>query len=1031
MATPRQAESTDAAWRELCAVLDEELQSLPAKFREPLLLCYLEGRTTDEAAKELDWSLRTLKRRLEQGRERLRMRLTRRGLTLSLAMLSAGLVPQASAVPAVLTATTVKAAVEFAARVRQGSASTAVVHLAEGILKSSAARRVNLSAAVLLITSLVAAGTGAAIHHALTASGEPANHVTRTESPGLAGNDEADTVIVGDKLPEGVLVRLGTQQWRHHHSTADLAVAFSPNGELLSTGGAGSTRLWQTATGKLLFTFRGNYGHGLFSPDGKWLALDNGRLVDVTSGREIQRFSSPGSPIAFSSDARLLAAGNRRDRSLSIWRTATGEEIARLRGNQASIHSGAFSQGGSTLLTMGWERGLMTSLCYWDVASGKLSKSVDTGDWRKRRVYLSPDGGTLAVSPNSKGGTSLLEAQTRAERCELKGEHNYGRSVVFSSDGRYLATEWRDGAQAKTEMSVWDTGTGKLLHRLTLPVEAIYGFALCSDGRTLVTSGAEARVRLWDLAAGRPLPEEAGHNGEVYNLSFTPDGSTLISSAGDGSIRVWDIATGRQVHECDGPAIGVGAIAALPDGKTFLAAGSDDLIHVRDLHSGKELRRFAPDKPVEQASPHGHHSTTFTLASDGRNAVSQSAAGKAGLTVHLWDVGTGRAIAHRLETGRLEWSLSSPDAKTMVVIVDTGQGTLAPNVKMPHMKAGGSALRYGNIHVVLQEATTGRRLVTLPQPDNYGHAAFSSDGRMLITSTCRIVPAENGHRWENHRLHLWELASGQERLAIQVGNDELSQVDKITWSTDCRIFATERRDRTIQFWDARTGAELLRYTGYAAPVYCLAFSPDGTKVASGHSDSTILIWDASRASPPHRAQEVSTLRESDNWWTELATADGHAGYAAIWAMVDQADNTVKRLRGRLSPERPFPAEQMRKLIADLDSSRFQEREEAARQLADLEERAEPALREALKTNPSAEQRRRIEALLAVPTVVRSAEKLRRLRALEILEHIGSPQARKVLDGLTKGAPESRVTQEAKASLERLQRRSADSELPSR
>jgi len=132
------------------------------------------------------------------------------------------------------------------------------------------------------------------------------------------------------------------------------------------------------------------------------------------------------------------------------------------------------------------------------------------------------------------------------------------------------------------------------------------------------------------------------------------------------------------------------------------------------------------------------------------------------------------------------------------------------------------------------------------------------------------------------------------------------------------------------------------------------------------------------------------------------------------------------LRARLSAEPALPAERLGKLIANLDSSRFQEREDAARQLADLEERAEPALREALKTNPSAEQRRRIEALLAVPTVVRSSEKLRRLRALEVLEHIGSSQARKVLDELAKGAPESRVTQEAKASLERLQRCRADS-----
>jgi len=69
--------------RELPAVLDEELRRLPARYRQPILLCHLEGRTGAQAAQQLGWSLRTLQRRLEQGRGLLRNRLTRRGLALS------------------------------------------------------------------------------------------------------------------------------------------------------------------------------------------------------------------------------------------------------------------------------------------------------------------------------------------------------------------------------------------------------------------------------------------------------------------------------------------------------------------------------------------------------------------------------------------------------------------------------------------------------------------------------------------------------------------------------------------------------------------------------------------------------------------------------------------------------------------------------------------------------------------------------------------------------------------------------------
>src|SRR5262249_11255994 len=113
-ATPDPLEEVSV--REAQAMLDEELARLPERLRAPLVLCYLEGTTRDEAARRLGWSLATLKRRLEAGRDLLRQRLTRRGLTLSAALLGTLLGETASAaLPAGLVTATVAAAIRFVA----------------------------------------------------------------------------------------------------------------------------------------------------------------------------------------------------------------------------------------------------------------------------------------------------------------------------------------------------------------------------------------------------------------------------------------------------------------------------------------------------------------------------------------------------------------------------------------------------------------------------------------------------------------------------------------------------------------------------------------------------------------------------------------------------------------------------------------------------------------------------------------------------------------------------------------------------
>jgi RNA polymerase sigma factor (sigma-70 family) len=174
-APPRQCDDllNEVTGRELLAVLDEELQRLPEERRAPLVLCYLQGRTCDDAARQLGWSVRTLKRRLEQGRHGLRARLERRGLALPAGLLALG--ATTAAVPVTLAAAATRAALLTAGRgVAGGLISPGLEALAAGGAKAAGASKLRLATAALLAAGLLVLGGGSALTHRAQAQLPPA-----------------------------------------------------------------------------------------------------------------------------------------------------------------------------------------------------------------------------------------------------------------------------------------------------------------------------------------------------------------------------------------------------------------------------------------------------------------------------------------------------------------------------------------------------------------------------------------------------------------------------------------------------------------------------------------------------------------------------------------------------------------------------------------------------------------------------------------------------------------------------------------
>jgi RNA polymerase sigma factor (sigma-70 family) len=167
----------DAEARDLGRVLHEELDRLPARYRSPLILCYLRGMTQAEAAKELGWTPGAVRGRLERARQRLQSRLARRGVGPSAGVLAATLTGEAEAVPPALVTRILDAAARTAPGEagRGGLIAPSAVALAEGVVRSMVLTRVKIGVAFVLALAALTAGTGVIRHRWLAAQqGAPA-----------------------------------------------------------------------------------------------------------------------------------------------------------------------------------------------------------------------------------------------------------------------------------------------------------------------------------------------------------------------------------------------------------------------------------------------------------------------------------------------------------------------------------------------------------------------------------------------------------------------------------------------------------------------------------------------------------------------------------------------------------------------------------------------------------------------------------------------------------------------------------------
>jgi WD40 repeat protein len=419
------------------------------------------------------------------------------------------------------------------------------------------------------------------------------------------------------------------------HKARVTAMAFTPDGKFLVTGGGGhfiggesdaSIKFWNLATLKETGTLKGHKSaiHALaLTADGRYLVSASGdntiRVWNVALGLQVAQMHGDGitvdGAVLTANDTVLLTSGGQQVKIWDFRPAADGiglapppnqtlpsepRQRAVLKGAQAGPAGLAFAPDGKTLLSVSVDK----SLRQWDVATGKeLSNTPLPAEVNV--CAFSPDCSLAALGCRDKV-LRLWDVTAGKERAVLPGHVNVVMGLSFAGNGKTLASfDYGSGLAAgpKPAIKFWDVAAAK--ETGTLP-ESCHCLALSPDGAMLAT-GTDVRdtvrsnqvigyvlprLRLLDVPGAKEQAVLEGHTSRYHGAAYSGDGKLLATIGADRRLIIWDAATRKKLQTLRGHLTEVTSLAFSTDGGLLATGDGGGMVKLWDTASGKDLATF-------------------------------------------------------------------------------------------------------------------------------------------------------------------------------------------------------------------------------------------------------------------------------------------------------------------------------------------------------------------------------------------------------------------------------------------------------